>query len=483
MYSNRCGFDEFEHIFSPHSIAVFGASSDHVFKLNVANRFIETLLDFGYAGKLYAIGNSGGRVRNLNIYPSILDIPESIEYAIAAIPNKNIPQLIDDCGKKNVRVVHLFASGFGEIEDTIGSELQTEVLKVAQKYNIKLIGPNCMGVYCPASHMTFAIGFSPISGKVGYLSQSGGQSIMGIKEANRRGIYFSKVVSYGNASGINECDLIEYFTDDPQTEIITAYIEGTANGRLLFQALRAATIKKPVVLFKGADTQGGAQAAVSHTSAIAGSSLVWNSVIRQTGAIRVQNVKEMFDVVTVLQRCPEPRGLRALLVGHGGGSCVQASDECSRAGLVIPVLPAEYRRKLKDIYKSEAGNIFKNPLDINPYWGLEKAGQAFSAVECWDGVDLTVLLSTPEQTPFMPRDFEYQVTTDTIIEWARRSSKPTVIALNVNTVSGDDGLPEKSFSRMVDEGFAVFPSARRAAIAVSRVYQYYQWRKRQLLNI
>lgn len=472
--------EELKYVFFPRSIAVFGATTENAFKINTANLFIQVLLDFGFEGKLYPVGNRDGEVRGLKILSSIKDIDGEIDFAIAAIPNKAVPEMMEECGKKGVKIVHLFVSGFGEIEDTIGHDLQSQILRLAHKYGIRLIGPNCMGIYCPASHMTYGIGFSPVAGKVGYLSQSGGQSILGIKEANRRGIYFSKVVSYGNAADINECDLIEYFTEDPDTEIITAYIEGTNHGQHLLRALKAACLRKPVVLFKAADTQGGSQAAVSHTSAIAGSSRTWETLIRQTGAIRVYNVKEMFDVVTILQRCPEPHGLKTLLIGQGGGSCVQACDDCCRAGLSVPVLPSKYRQMLKDIYKSEAGNIFKNPLDINPYWGVELAGQAFSAVVNWEGYDAAVLLTTPEQTPFMLRDFEYQVTTEASLEWARRSTKTTLICFNVNTVPGEDGLAEKCFNRLVEAGYAVFPSAKRAAIALERVYRYYQWRKKHI---
>jgi acyl-CoA synthetase (NDP forming) len=318
--------------------------------------------------------------------------------------------------------------------------------------------------------------FSKVSGRVGYLAQSGGQCITGVKEANRRGIDFSKVVSYGNACDINECDLIEYFTEDPGTDIITAYIEGTNQGPRLLRALKEAVDRKPVIVFKCADTGGGSQAAVSHTSAIAGSSLTWDALLRQTGAIRVFSVQEMFDVVTVLQRCPEITGLNTLVVGHGGGSCVQASDDCCRSGLTMPMLPPALRQALMKIYKTDAGNIFRNPLDINPYWGIDKAKEALGAVAGWEGLDLVLLHSTPEQDPFVPRDFQYQVHTETLIEWARVSPKPVVLALTTNTAPGDDGLPEKSFNRMLEAGLAVFPSVLRASTAVFRAYNYYRRR-------
>jgi acyl-CoA synthetase (NDP forming) len=359
----------------------------------------------------------------------------------------------------------------------VGLELQQQILHTARKYGIRIIGPNCMGIYCPGSGIAFGLEFSRTSGQVGYLAQSGGQCILGIKEANRRGIYFSKVVSYGNAADINECDLLEYFAQDAETNIITAYIEGTNHGPRLLRVLGDAAAKKPVIIFKCAATEGGAQAAVSHTSAIAGSGLTWEALLRQTGAIRVYSVMEMFDVVTVLQRCPEIKGLNTLVLGHGGGSCVQASDDCCRAGLTMPMLPVELRQALMKVYKTDAGNIFKNPLDINPYWGLDKAKEAFNAVAGWNGLDLILLHSTPEQDPFVPRRFQYQIHTDALIEWAKLSAKPVVLVMNANTAPGDDGLPEKSFNRALEAGFAVFPSVERAAKAVYRVYQYYQWKK------
>ncbi|MCX5996305.1 MAG: CoA-binding protein [Chloroflexi bacterium] len=474
MSQNEVTRPGLDYIFHPRSTAVVGTVPDSQNRFKLGNQFIRVLQDFGYKDPLYAVGSGVGEVSGLKVYQNIGDIPGVVDYVITAIPNREVPKLVEQCGEKGVRVMHLFVSGFGEIEDRVGLELQQEILRTAGKYGIRIIGPNCMGIYCPRSGLAFGMDFSRTAGKVGYLAQSGGQCILGIKEATRRGIYFSKVVSYGNAADINECDLLEYFTDDPDTEIITAYIEGTNHGPRLLQVLREASAKKPVIVFKCAATEGGSQAAVSHTSAIAGSSLTWETLLRQTGAIRVYSVKEMFDVVIVLQRCPEIKGLNTLVLGHGGGSCVQASDDCCRAGLKMPMLPVDLRQALMKVYKTDAGNIFKNPLDINPYWGMDKAREAFNAVAGWDGLDLVLLHSTPEQDPFVPRDFQYQIHTDTLIEWAKLSTKPVVLVMNTNTAPGDDGLPEKSFNRALEAGYAVFPSVERAATAVFRVYQHYR---------
>ncbi len=468
-----------DYIFHPRSTAVVGTVPDSLNKFKLGNQFVRMLLDYGYKAPLYAVGEVEGEVCGIRIYQSISAIPGPVDYVITAVQSKYVLQLMEECGRKGVKVMHFFTSGFSEIEDSSGRELQDRMVDIARRYGIRIIGPNCMGIYCPESGLAFGTHFSKKPGSVGYLAQSGGQCIIGIREANRRNIDFSKVVSYGNASDVNECDLLEYLTDDPSTRIITAYIEGTNQGPRLLNAFRRSAEAKPVIVFKCAHTDEGSKAAVSHTSAIAGSSLTWDALLRQTGAIRVYNVQEMFDVVTVLQRCPEITGLRTLVVGHGGGSCVQASDDSCRAGLTMPLLPQKFKQALWNIYKFEAGNIFKNPLDINPYWGVDKAKEALAAVGVWEGVDLILLHSTPEQDPFVPREFQFKLHTDALIGWGEVAPKPFVMAMNVNTAPGDDGLPEKSFQRLLDAGFAVFPSVARASTAVVRAYEYYRRRVRR----
>ncbi|MBN1374743.1 MAG: CoA-binding protein [Dehalococcoidia bacterium] len=468
---------ELAPIFYPKSVAVVGATSGEVARYNAGNLFLMAISDFGYSGSLYAVGKSGGELDGKKIYTSVKDIPGDVEFVTVAIPNRFIPQLVEECGQKGVKIMHLFVSGFGESEDKVGAELQNEMMCIARKYNIRIIGPNCMGVYCPDSNMTMGINFSSKSGDVSFVAQSGGQCVMGIREANQRGIYFSKAVSYGNAADINECDLIEYLADDADTKIITAYIEGTTDGPRLLSVLKRASQKKPVVIFKSANTEGGTQAAVSHTSAIAGSNLTWDSLLRQANAIRVYSIKEMFDVVTVLKRCPPPQSLNTLVIGQGGGLCVQAADDCCRAGLKIPLLPEELRKALIKVYTSDIGSIFKNPLDINSFDGLDKACQAFNVVAGWNEADIILFQLSPEQMPLVPPELEYAVQTKTFLELSKLTSKPNLVVLNTNTISTTDGLAEKTFRVFINSGLAAFPTVERAATALNRVYQYYQRQK------
>ncbi|MBN1376685.1 MAG: CoA-binding protein [Dehalococcoidia bacterium] len=465
---------EFAPIFYPKSMAVVGATSGEVGRYNAGNLFLKAIVEFGYCGSLYAVGKRGGMLGDMKVYTSVKEIPGDVEFVTVAIPNRFIPQLVEECGQKGVKIMHLFVSGFGESEDKAGTELQDEMMRIARKYNIRIIGPNCMGVYCPDSHMTMGINFSDKSGDVGFVAQSGGQCVMGIREANQRGIYFSKAVSYGNAADINECDLIEYLADDNDTSIITAYIEGTSDGPRLLHLLKRASQKKPVVIFKSANTEGGTQAAISHTSAIAGSNFTWDSLLRQANAIRVYSIKEMFDVVTVLKRCPPPQSLSTLVIGQGGGLCVQAADECYRAGLKMPLLPEDLRRALIEVYSSDIGSIFKNPLDINSFDGLDKACQAFNVVAGWNEADIILFQMSPEQMPLVPPELEHAVQTKTLLELSKLTSKPNLIVLNTNTVSTTDGLAEKTFRIFIDSELAAFPTVERAATAINRVYQYYK---------
>ncbi len=435
------------------------------------------MLKFAFPGQFYAVNQRGADVLGIKGYTSLKEIPGPVDFVFVQVPVKASVQVLKDCAAKGVKLVVLYTAGFSESENELGKELEQEILSIVHQGGVRLLGPNCMGVYNPSAHLTFG----PLiqeSGPVGVMCQSGGNSFQLVSAASERGVRFSKVISYGNAIDINEVELMEYFAQDPDTKIIITYIEGVRDGRRFYQALKSASQIKPVIVLKGGQTPAGAIATLSHTSSLAGSNQVWDSLIKQAGAIQANNIDECVDIAVALSFIKPPASRRTVVIGYGGGATVQAADDCYRANLQLPPIPADIKEDIKKAI-SFPGNIFKNPLDINPYWGLEKAKEAFTTVSKWDEADVIVLLSTPEQTPFMPRDWEYEVTTQTIIEWAKLSTKPTVLAMNVNTMPGEDGLAEKCFNQIANAGFAVFPSARRAAMALERVYRYNQWRKKR----
>ncbi len=264
---------------------------------------------------------------------------------------------MQDCAAKGVKVVHLFTSGYSEIEDEAGKNLEDEVLNIARKAGIRIIGPNCMGFYCPSAGVTFAgeypeqEGFPRKAGWLGLISQSGGNCIFCIREASSRGVFFSKAISFGNAADINESDLLEYMTDDPETKIIAMYLEGLADAPRFTKALKRAVSMKPVIINKAGNSETGARMCASHTGAIAGSASTWRSLLKQAGAIQVESMSELVDISVAISHLPLPAG-RNVAVDRlgwgsgraGGGRCYQGRFEGTHAPGRCPQEAARHLR-------------------------------------------------------------------------------------------------------------------------------------------
>ena len=232
---------DLDYIFNPGSIAVVGVSSD-LTKFNAGRAYMQGLVNFGYKGKVYPVSPSGGEISGLTIYRNVKDIPNKVDYVIAVIPAKYAPKLVVDCAAKGVKAIHFYTAGFSEIEDQEGKKLESETLRTARRNNIRLIGPNCMGIYCPDTSLTFSSEqeLPKQGGPLGFFSQSGQNSVQCIQEGASRGVYFSKAISYGNASDLNESDFLEYFTYDSGTEIIVAYLEGVKDSPRFRRVLKKA---------------------------------------------------------------------------------------------------------------------------------------------------------------------------------------------------------------------------------------------------
>ena len=324
---------DLDFLFHPRSIAIAGVKDVNI-KFNTGLMFLEALIKFGYKGRLYPLNPAGGEVLGMKIYKNVREISDPVDYIISAIPSKNTPQLVADAVAKGVKAIHFFTSGFSEIENREGEKLQAEILAIAREGGVRIIGPNCLGLYCPKGGLTFNPEVSKESGPVGMISQSGGNASHAIAEGNSRGIHFSKVISMGNGADLNESDFLEYLTHDPETKIITAYLEGIKEGPRFLKAIKAAAKLKPVIIFKVGTSESGAETAASHTTALAGSTQVWEGLLRQAGAIQVNSIEEMIDLSVAFQQLPVTTGTNTVIVGIGGGASVIAADEFSRAGLV-----------------------------------------------------------------------------------------------------------------------------------------------------
>jgi len=443
-----------------------GVSSD-LTRMNSGRNFLESLICAEFKGKLYPVGLNEGEIYGLKIYPSIKDIPDAVDYVTLAIPAQYTPQLVADCADKGVKAIHMFTAGFSEIGDEEERQLELEITTIARQNGIRIIGPNCMGLYCPKTGLSFRADLPKGSGSAGFISQSGGNSEDAIHEGAARGIYFSKVISYGNACDLTETDFLEYLTDDPETRIITLYIEGVKDGHRFFRALRQATKVKPVIVYKGGTTEGGNRAAASHTGSIAGSAIIWSSLLKQAGAIQVHSVEEIIDMVLPFTFMSPPKGKNTAIIGIGGGASVLAADGCSNAGLTVPRLPSEIRQRLEDIYTSEAGGSFKNPVDM--YWQRPDLFQrAIEVVADCDQIDLLII--------HVRFHFDPDTIIKSIVNLGKEISKHTAIVLLSSPSVKSWKAALETQPVLYKAGFAVYPSVSRAANAISKYIDYHRSR-------
>lgn len=481
------GVPDLHCAFHPRSMAVVGLSPDpNGTWLNQV--YLQAPLNAGFRGRVYPVNLKGGYIGKLRVYPSLKDIPAPVDYAVSCVPAQHTPGLLEDCRDAGVKVLQLYTAGFAETGQREGIALQERLLEIARRSGMRLIGPNCMGVYCPNSGMSFSLDFPTEPGSIGCLCQSGGNAIYLVRSGAARGLRFSKGISFGNACDINECDILEYLAADPDTETIAAYIEGTADGRRLADVLAKTASAKPVVIYKGGLSEAGSRAAASHTGAMAGSQAVWESVIRQSGAISVNSVDEMVDMLVTLSKVKRPRGLNACVVGVGGGASVIATDELEQAGLKLPPIPASMQERMQQIIPP-AGGMLRNPIDAFPLTrkilyrkdaaghqspsvarGDNGWGDFISLIEEWPDIDLVVF------------HFAFDIPPIPTGDWVAATIEPTLAAVKVcrlpSAVVFHSIVTDASWQasrRMQEicltEGIPFFMSLRGAARSISRMVQ------------
>ncbi len=470
-------------VFHPRSMAIAGLSPDpNGTWLNQV--YLQAPLDAGFKGPIYPVNPKGGHIGQLAVYRRLRDLPGPVDYVVSCVPARQTPELLEDCLATGVKVVQLYTAGFLEVGPGEGVELQRRLLDIARRGGVRLIGPNCMGVYCPRSGMSYSRDFPKEPGNVGMLCQSGGNATYLVRSAAERGLRFSKVISYGNACDINECDILEYLAHDAETAAIAAYIEGASDGRRLAQVLALAASAKPVVVYKGGSTEAGGRAAASHTGAMSGSRAVWDALLRQAGAIQADSVEEMTDALVALLRVRPPRGLNACVVGIGGGASVLATDELERAGLRLPPLPAEFRARMVKIVPA-TGGMLGNPIDAFPLTGAilrrQAAGTWTPAAAPGDGAwgDFMGLLGEWSGIDLVIFQFAFDIPPIPVDNWVAATVAPALAAIKLcplpaavvfHSVVTDAAW--QASRRMQEiclaEGIGFFLSAGAAARAMSR---------------
>ncbi|MBN2100013.1 MAG: hypothetical protein JW753_10510, partial [Dehalococcoidia bacterium] len=331
-----------------------------------------------------------------------------------------------------------------------------------------------------------------------YLCQSGGNVDFTVRHATARGLRFSKVVSYGNASDINECDLLDYFAWDTETKVIAAYIEGISDGRRFVDALKKAAAAKPLVVFKGGYTEGGLRAAASHTGSLAGADAVWGGLLKQAGAIRVYSVEEMVDMLVALLRMTPPTGVNTCVLGNGGGASVMATDEVEGAGLRMARMPPGARERIKE-FIDLANSMLRNPIDVSPIAALDgfillrnglqrkpvdvlrdragtplggNWGRLLQTVSEWPDLNLVVFQHGFDISPMPIDDFIVAGSAGPLVLAARECRMPKTVVLH--SMGNDQAWKASEGLRALaaELGLPLFLSMRGAANAIHKLIEY-----------
>jgi len=421
--------ESLEPFFYPTSIALAGITVDN--PQHWTRTFLDSLLEFQFEGPLYLVNPKGGEIRGIKVYRRFADIPQDVDYVIGTVPAKAAPGLIEECAHKRVKAVHFCTAGFSETGEEEGARLEAQLADLSRRTGIRIIGPNCMGIYCPGSRMSFNTDFPKESGPVGFISQSGGNTGGLIRRVMSRGVRFSKVISYGNACDLNESDFLEYLASDPETTIIGLYIEGIKDGRRFRQALEKAAREKVIVLLKGGITEGGARAAASHTGSLAGSERIWDSLCKHLGIIQVHSLEEFADLLVTLRFMSDAGGRRVALIGGGGGSSVLIADEFERSGLQVPPITQEMRDRIRE-FTPIAGNILRNPIDYSQNMTEpEKLLRTIHIISQWEGIDFLILFLDLAWVPLSVMDLVHKII-DGMLAESGAALKPIAIVVLID---------------------------------------------------
>ncbi len=335
-----------DYFFRPRAVAVIGASSKPG---KIGHESLRSLLMTGYSGKVYPVNPKAETILGLRAYPSLLDIPDDVDLAVITLPAKAVVDAMRDCVRKGVKAVVIISGGFGEAGPE-GKAIEEEVVRIARQGGIRVVGPNCIGVF--DGHSRVDTSFQPHErmgrpgpGVAAFLSQSGTFGATFLDWAAEDHLGVSKMVSLGNRADVDEADLISYLARDDETRVIGVYVESFTRGRELMESVRHAG--KPVVVYKASRTEKGSLAAVSHTGRMVARHEVASSALRQAGALLVDSFGELYAAVKALAKQPPSRG-GVVMVTNGAGPCVMAADELAMRGVPLVQLSERTKEELRN---------------------------------------------------------------------------------------------------------------------------------------
>lgn len=445
-----------DKFFYPRSITVIGASNK---PYKVGKTIIDNLT-MSYSGKIYPVNPNEDEINDLKTYKTVLDIPDIVDLAIIVVPGNAVPGIIEECGKKGVKFCIIISSGFKEI-GIEGAKLEKEIVEIAKKSGIRLLGPNCFGMINTDNDLntTFS-SIMPRSGNIAVCSQSGALCSTLLDWAYNERVGFSKFISLGNKADLNENDFLEYFIDDKQTNIVLGYLEGVTDGENFIKSAKKLTKNKALVLIKSGSTSVGARAVSSHTGTLAGTEEAYATAFKKCGAIRAKSIDDWLDIARAFSNQPLPKGDKIAIITNAGGPGIIAADSCGELGVSLSNLSSNTIEKLREKLPHSA-SVY-NPIDVLGDADPSRYSFTLKTVMEDDNVHGCIVILTPQA---MSRPFE---TAREIVRVSEIIDKP-ILACFMGGI-----LVESGVRYLEENGIPNYLDPRKAVICMdSLIKQYY----------
>ena len=446
---------------SPKSIAIIGASD----KEGSVGRAITSNIMKGYKGKIFPISPTRDRVFDKPAFKTVLDVKEPIDLAVIVTKNDIVPAVLEECGQKKIRGVIVITAGFKEVNEE-GRKLEQKLIDIVKKYGIKLIGPNCLGVMNldPKTMMnsTF-LKITPKSGQIALVSQSGAICAALVEDASAQGIGFSAVVSLGNKAEMSEVDVLKILAEHKQTKVIVMYLEDMGNGQEFLKVCKHITkkLKKPVLVLKSGRSPEGAKAAMSHTGALMGSDEIYDAILHQAGAIRVDTMEELFDYATAFSKQPLPAKGDLVIVSNAGGPAIISTDACSKMGIKMASIE-DIRPKINAVIPPWGSS--RNPVDIVGDADYNRFNNVLENVLGHKNVGSVITMCTPSAT------LDYDKLAEVIVKMSKKYKKTMLASL----MGLDEGIKNREILAAGDVPYYTYAEGAIRALRAMLTFTAWQ---------
>jgi len=456
---NDMGLEKF---FAPQSVAIVGASQK---KGKVGHEILTSIIAGGYQGEVFPVNPNAETIEGLKCYPDLASIGQVPDLVVIVVPAKVVPGIMRQCADIGVKSAIIITAGFKEVGEE-GRKLEQEIIQIARQARIRVIGPNCLGVIAPGNKLNASFGGQmPLSGAIGYLSQSGAILTAILDMANANGIGFSKLVSIGNKADVDELDIIKALGQDPQTTVIAGYLESVTDGNAFVREAEEISQNKPILLIKSGGTVAGARAASSHTGSLAGGETAYECVFERAGIIRCNSIKQQFDYAQAFAYQPLPKGNRVAVITNAGGAGIMAADAVERQGLTF-ARPSEETVKELQGYLPPAAN-FHNPFDVLGDALADRYEFALSVVLDDPNVDVVLVLLTPQVMT------ESTATAEAVVRITKQKKDKPVLACFLGA-----GKVEEAISLLRENCVPQFDSPESAVDTIRVMADYVRWLNR-----